>query len=191
METMSCTITGHRPTRFKWKYNERDEGCQRLKRRLRDQLICAYEQGVHRFYTGGALGVDLWAGEILVRLKEQPEFAEIELMIALPFEGYNVEWDKHSRSRMDFLIKHSQETVVVGERGQPPTACYRKRNEYMVNRSQYLIAVFDQEKNRRSGTQQTVNFAKKKLLRIIYIHPDTAAVTGFQLSGGSPMLGME
>ena len=37
----------------------------------------------------------------------------------------------------------------------------------------------------------TVNFAKKKRLRIIYIHPDTAAVTGFQLSGESPMLGME
>ena len=54
-----------------------------------------------------------------------------------------------------------------------------------------MIAVFDPEKNQRSGTQQTVNFAKKKLLRIIYIHPDTAAVTGFQLSRGSLMRGME
>lgn len=180
METLSCTITGHRPTRFKWKYNERDEGCRRLKRRLRDQLVCMYERGVRRFYTGGALGVDLWAGEILLRLKEQPDFAEIELMIALPFEGYNAEWDKRSQARIDFLIKHSQETVVVGERGQPPTACYRKRNEYMVNRSQYLIAVFDREKNQRSGTLQTVNFAKKKHLRIIYIHPDTGAVSSIQ-----------
>ena len=29
----------------------------------------------------------------------------------------------------------------------------------------------------RSGTQQTVNYAKKKGLQIIYIHPDTAQVT--------------
>ncbi len=54
----SCAITGHRPVRFKWKYKENDPRCKRLKRKIQEQLIQLYEQGVRRFYVGGALGVD-------------------------------------------------------------------------------------------------------------------------------------
>jgi uncharacterized phage-like protein YoqJ len=56
--SLTCAITGHRPTRFKFKYNENNNGCKRLKKRLRDQFIDLYGQGVRRFYLGGALGVD-------------------------------------------------------------------------------------------------------------------------------------
>lgn len=40
-------------------------------------MLCG--QGVRRFYIGGSLGLDLWAGEILMELKQQPEYGEIEL----------------------------------------------------------------------------------------------------------------
>ena len=81
MELKTCTIAGCRPTRFKWKYKEHNEGCQRLKQQIREQLILLYGQGVRRFYIGGSLGVDLWAGEILLELKQQPEYGEIELVL--------------------------------------------------------------------------------------------------------------
>lgn len=55
----SCAITGHRPVRFKWKYQENDTRCKRLKRRMQEQFTLLYEQGVRRFYVGGALGVDM------------------------------------------------------------------------------------------------------------------------------------
>ncbi len=80
MESKTCAITGHRPVRFKWKYKENDTRCKRLKRRMQEQFVLMYEQGVRRYYVGGALGVDLWAGEILLLLKEQPEYGDIELV---------------------------------------------------------------------------------------------------------------
>lgn len=43
MEYKACAITGHRPTRFKWKYNENNNGCKRLKRRLKEQFVLFYE----------------------------------------------------------------------------------------------------------------------------------------------------
>ena len=64
----SCAITGHRPTRFKFKYNEDYSGCKRLKKRLHDQFAALYEQGVRKFLVGGALGVDMWSGEILLEM---------------------------------------------------------------------------------------------------------------------------
>ncbi len=65
----TCAITGHRPTRFRFKYNESYAGCKRLKKRLRGQFTLLYGQGVRRFLVGGALGVDMWSREILLELK--------------------------------------------------------------------------------------------------------------------------
>ena len=173
----TCAITGHRPTRFKFKYNENYAGCKRLKKRLHDQFILLYEQGVSRFLVGGALGVDMWSGEILLRLKEQPEYSEIELMIALPFVGHDSTWDDRSKLRMAFLIKHSTKTVTVGASDQPPVVNYRRRNEFLVNQADCLLAVYDNDRSIRSGTGMTVNLARKKGIPVICIHPDTGIVS--------------
>lgn len=173
----SCAITGHRPTRFKWKYKENDTRCKRLKRVMREQFVLLYEKGARRFYVGGAQGVDQWAGEILLRMKEQPEYGEIELVVVLPFEGHDAEWDARSKSRLRFLLSHSAETVTVGTKAEPAAICYKKRNQYMVDHAGCLLAVYDSDHTIRSGTGMTVNYAKRRHLPIICIHPDSAAIS--------------
>lgn len=179
MELKVCAITGHRPTRFKWKYRENNTGCKRLKKRLHDQFALLYEQGVRRFYMGGALGVDMWSGEILLQMKNQLEYKDMELIAVLPFEGYNEGWDVESKKRLQFLIRHSAESIVVGQKAQTPAVCYKLRNYYMVDHADCLLAVYDNDRSIRSGTGMTVNYARKKGLNIILIHPDTGVVTGF------------
>lgn len=173
----TCAITGHRPTRFKWKYNENNNGCKRLKKRLQEQFAMLYEKGVRQFWVGGSLGVDMWADEILLRLKEQPEYREIKLMMALPFEGHNADWDERSKKRLAFLVRHSEKTVVIGEKGQAPGVSFRQRNEYMVDQADCLLAVYDNDRTIRSGTGMTVNYAQKVGKPIILIHPDTGKIT--------------
>ena len=103
MNSFSCVITGHRPTRFKFKYNEKDKRCQRIKKCLQEQLIRLYNQGVRCFWVGGAMGADMWAAEILLRMKEQTMYQDVELCLALPFEGYDAGWDDWHRKRMGFM----------------------------------------------------------------------------------------
>lgn len=172
----ACAITGHRPTRFKFKYKENTAGCNRLKKRLRDQFAELYEQGVRCFLVGGAQGVDMWAGEILLRLKEKPGYGDLELHIALPSEGHDAKWDDRSKARFAFLQKHSTTTVIVGN--GLTAADYYKRNQYLIDHADVLVAVYDNDRTIRSGTGMTVNYAhKKKGLPVILIHPDTGAVT--------------
>lgn len=175
MNSFSCVITGHRPTRFKFKYNEKDKRCQRIKKCLQEQLIRLYNQGVRCFWVGGAMGANMWAAEILLRMKEQTMYQDVELCLALPFEGYDAGWDDWHRKRMGFIRKYAAKVLILGE--MPSSDNYKKRNYYMVEQAGYMVAVYDNTHNMRSGTQQTVNYAKKKGLQIIYIHPDTAQVT--------------
>ena len=175
MELHTCAVTGHRPTRFKWKYKENNNGCKRLKKRMHDQFIALYEKGVRRFLVGGTIGVDQWAGEILLRLKEQPEYSDIELVVVLPYPGHDKQWDPRSRERLSFLIQHSSKCVTVGRNAGQES--FMQRNRYMVDHVDCLLAVYDGKQDSRSNTMQTVNYARKKNLPIIYIHPDTHLVS--------------
>ena len=116
------------------------------------------------------MGADMWAAEILLRMKEQQTYQDVELCLALPFEGYDSDWDDWHRKRMDFICRYAEKVLVLGE--MPSSESYKKRNYYMVEQAGHMIAVYDNAHNMRSGTQQTVNYAKKKGLQIIYI--DTA-----------------
>ena len=44
------------------------------------------------FFVGGALGVDMWAGEQLLALKEKSGYENIEIIVAIPFVGHDSKW---------------------------------------------------------------------------------------------------
>ena len=124
---------------------------------------------------GGALGVDMWAGELILRLKEQPGYGDIELVVVLPFEGHDAKWDERSKCRMDFLLRMCSDCVVIGK--EDCRESYIKRNCYMVDHADYLVAVCDNERTLRSGTMHCVRYARKNDVPVVLIHPDTANVS--------------
>lgn len=172
----ACAVTGHRPTRFKFKYQEDYSLCKKIKKRMSEQLKRLYEEeGIRRIYVGGTLGVDMWAGEITLRLKETPGYEDIELAVVLPFPGHDQKWDDRSRRRLDFLIRHSAEYFTIGESDCRDS--YVKRNCYMVDHADCLLAVYDNDRSTRSDPIQAVGYAEKQNKDIILIHPDTAVVS--------------
>ena len=136
MGKLTCAITGYRPSRFRFKYNENNKDCKRIKRRMEEQFSLLYQKGVHHFIVGGTLGVDMWAGEILLAMKEKSEFSEIKLTMALPFEGYDVDWDRVSRERKNQIQKQA-EVLVIGK--EPGTPSYTKRNHFTSPREKQSI----------------------------------------------------
>lgn len=179
-----CCFVGHRPNRFTFKYDESAGLCKAIKTALYLLAQKLYEEmDVKRFWCGGALGVDTWAAEAVLKLKEQ--YQDIELCLALPFPGHFKFWTRSNIERIQRIIENCDdcETVSPDVRPDAPAKytvpAYKRRNYFMVDQCHYLIAVFDQNKSRpvRSGTLQTVNYARNKKLQPFYVHPDTAEVT--------------
>lgn len=166
----ACAITGPRPTRFQFGHNENDPRCVRLKEQLRIQLVRLYEEGVRLYYTGGALGVDMWAAEILLHLQKE-KCPEIHVIVAIPFEGYDQKWGRDEQERM-LKIRDCSETVIVCHRSGSDS--YLTRNRYMVDRADCLLAVYDFDHPLpRSGTAMTIRYAQKMGLPTIFIQPNT------------------
>ncbi len=165
-----CAVTGYRPSRFPFKGNEDDIRCKKLKEEIKKEVKYLYEQGVHTFWLGGAEGVDMWAGEILIQLKSYKAYNDIKIMLAIPFEGYNKNWKDTSIKRLENIKKNSEEIIIVGSNKEPKEEQYRKRNKYMTDKADCLLTVFDKEKIIvRSGTNMTFQFALKKGISIFVV----------------------
>lgn len=175
MDQSGCGFVGCRPARFRFKYKENHSICKKIKAALREQAALSYGQGVRSFYIGADLGVPLWAGEEILRLKADPAFSGLRLICAIPFQGFDQGWDRVSRGRMQKLLAACDEAPSIQADGHP--SAYRQRDYFVVNHCQRLVAVFDNDYRERTGVGIAVNYAKSKGREVLLIHPDTAELT--------------
>ena len=176
MDKLSCAVAGHSPQRFKFKYNEEAPLCKKVKAAITEEIRRLYAIGVRLFYVGCAVGVDTWAAEIVLDLKQQAEYSDIELFCAIPFDGHAEKFTDGQTKRYERVLSQCTHKETISRHYSP--VAYKRLNYYMIDNSQYLIAVYDQDKSERSGLGQAVNYAMKKNLRITSIHPDTAETIG-------------
>jgi len=177
MNKLSCAITGHTPQRFKFKYNEQAPLCCSIKTAIMSQIKTLYLKGIRVFYVACAVGVDTWVAEIVIELKQQADFSEIELFCVIPFPDHSEKFTANQRKRYDSILSRCTYKEVINRHYSP--VAYKRLNYFMVDKSQYLIAVYDQDKSERSGLVQMVNYAMKNNRQIIFINPDTAKVNEY------------
>ena len=171
MEKLTCAFTGHRPKSFPWKYDETAPACVALKNVLAEQITMLADDGVTGFISGMALGVDLWAAQIILDLREKN--SALKLYCALPCEGQEKRWSADKQELYHFILRQADDTYWESRHYTPD--CMLNRNRYMVDHASILLAVYNGEY--RSGTGMTVRDAKSKHRRIILIHPITREVS--------------
>lgn len=175
MPDLACTITGHQPHRFKFKYNEHYILCVKIKKALTVEIKNLYCQGVRTFWVGGSIGVDTWAAEIMIELKKQKKYADLRLCVALPFPKFKERFDPKQQTRLRDILRACDVQIATSDRESEKA--YHIRNVYMISQSDCVLAVYDKDSSIRSGTGMTLNNAKKKHLPVTFIHPDTAEVS--------------
>ena len=168
---ISCAFTGHRPHKFPWKDNEADPRCIALKETLAEQIATLAGAGVTEYFTGGADGVDCWAAEIVLTMREKNP--ALKLRCVLPHEGQADRWSDSAQERYHSILERVDSVDYVSR--QYYDGCMIDRNHRLVESAGLLLAVFNGV--RRSGTGATVNYARKMGKEIIVIDPITRQVT--------------
>ena len=148
-------FTGHRPEKL-----TRSEG--EIKKELEMQIRQSVADGMNVFITGMARGADIWAAQIVLKLRD--ECPEIELMCACPYEGFEAGWSQDWRRQYRGVLESADsiEYICSGY----SRSCFRIRNEWMVDRAARVIAVFNGE---RGGTKNTIDYARKTDVPVVLI----------------------
>lgn len=157
------SFTGHRPNKLPY-LNESDPECVKLKDRLENVVRGLIADGADIFYSGMALGVDMWAAEIILKLKR--EFSNVRLTALIPCPEQAELWGEELKARYEDILARCDKVITISPRYD--SECMKKRNMALVDSCDVLIAVFD---GSRGGTYQTVNYAKSEHKRIVMLNP--------------------
>ena len=150
-----CCFTGHRPGKLK-----QDE--QTVKRSLAASINRAIARGYTTFITGMAQGTDIWAAEIALRLRESNP--AIHLVAASPYRGFESRWSADWQSRDNAILQHADLVRFVCP--SYSRDCFQRRNEWMVDRSSRVIAVYNGEPG---GTRNTIEYANSKKVECVSV----------------------
>jgi len=130
-------------------------------------VIFLIEQGVKFFGSGGAIGFDCLASELILKLRKT-KFPQIKLIQVLPFKGMESLWTPEQKERF-YDINNNADKVVWLAESYTGNDLYHVRNRYLVDHSAYLIA-YCTNINARSGTASCYRYAVKQNKRIILIN---------------------
>ena len=153
MQEKTCCVTGHRDIPA--------EQVGHIKKSLEQEVDRAISDGFTCFISGFADGVDrLFAGIVAERIAKNPT---LKLIAAIPYKKRLDTLRKAERAKT--LIDLCAEIYVAAEEYHP--SVYVKRNRYMVERSDRVIAVYDgREKGGTVGTIRLAHRMKKELREI-------------------------
>ena len=151
----ACSFTGHRPERL-------EMSKEKVIAWLEEQIRKAVDDGYTDFITGMQRGVDIWAAEIVIKLRK--ENRNIHLISASAWNGMEKEWDPEWKKRYAKLLMGSDKIVYVGK--TPGRQSFLDRDYWMVDHSSRLIGVYT---GAPGGTKRTIWYAKEKGLEVITI----------------------
>ena len=146
----SVAFTGHRETK-----KEEIEN-------LSQTVVSLIERGARVFYCGMAKGFDLFAAECVLALKEQ--YPDISLIACIPCYGQEKNYSEADKKRYVQILSKTTQNILVSENYFK--GCMQKRNRYMADRADLLVAHLKKE---QGGTAYTVNYFLKKNKEIVYV----------------------
>ena len=171
MKIQSCAFTGHRPSKFPWKYNQNDGRCVALKAVLTDQIAALAEAGVRDFCSGMAEGTDCYCSKIVLALRKKNP--ALKLHCILPCKEQADKWTASSQEFYRSILEQADSIVYVSRTYHQN--CMLDRNRFLIEHASTVLAVYNGV--RRSGTGATVNYARKMGREIIVIDPATLEIT--------------
>lgn len=148
-------FTGHRPEKLT--HSDKD-----IKKELEKEIRQAVTDGLNVFITGMARGVDIWAAQIVLRLRD--EGYDVKLICACPYDGFECGWNQEWQKQYREILTAADFVKYVC--GGYSRSCFQVRNEWMVNHSARVIAVFNGE---NGGTKNTMDYAAKAGVPIVTI----------------------
>ena len=157
---ITCTVNGMRPHKLPVGMH-----LDKLLKQIECEIRQSLTRGYALFLSGMAMGVDIWAAQIIIKLKK--EFPNIRLICYQPCETQASRWTVEWRKTYFDVLAQSDEVICL--QGNYSAGCMQRRNLRMIDGSSRLITVYDGVT--KGGTAHTIGYAQNQGVDIIQINP--------------------
>lgn len=164
-EMKTCCFFG---TPLKFDMNENDKDSLLIKKCILENIINLIEnKDVTHFISGMGTKIGIYAAETILKLKKT--YPQCILECAVSCETQAARWHVKLHERYyKILEKCDKETMI---QKQYTDTCRQERNEYMIDSSDYVIAVWN-GKISSKAINKSIKYAISKDKEIIMIDPN-------------------
>lgn len=136
----SILISGYRSYELNI-FNQTDPKLKYLKEFIKDRLIRYIENGTEWFIITGQLGIELWAGEVVLELKE--EYPEANLAVLLPFTGFGENWNETNKTMFEEVIHKADYVNYTSNKDYESPAQLKGNQVFSVRNTDGAFIIYD------------------------------------------------
>lgn len=138
----ALTITGYRSYEI-GVFQEKDPKVPVLKKVIRDALIPLIEDGLKWILIGGNLGIELWAGQVVLELKQ--DYPEVQLAVIFPFEGWGENWKEPNQLLLSKVKAGADYVNSTSHQPYQNPSQLKNHTMFLLQKTKGCLIVYDEE----------------------------------------------
>lgn len=140
MKLNNILISGYRSYELNI-FNHTDPKYIYLKKFIKNRLIRYIEEGVEWFVITGQLGIELWAGEVVIELKE--EYPEINLAVLLPYTSFGEKWNEMNKTLFEEVVRQADYVNYTSNKDYDSPAQIKSNQIFSVRNTDGAFLIYD------------------------------------------------
>ncbi|WP_019241959.1 MULTISPECIES: DUF1273 domain-containing protein [Bacillus] len=149
-------VTGYKNYELGIYSNEAKE-VEYIKKALLRRLIHLIDDGLEWVIITGQLGVELWAAEVTLLLREQ--YPQLQLAVITPFLQQEANWSEKNKEYYEYIVSQADFVESISHKPYISPIQFKNRDQFLLQKSDGLLVVYDYEKE---GSPQYIVKAAKE-----------------------------
>ncbi|WP_410771599.1 DUF1273 domain-containing protein [Fontibacillus sp. BL9] len=142
-------------------YNNKHQGIPYIRQAIAARLIPLIEEGLEWVITPGQYGVDLWACEAVLELKET--YPQLKCSIITAFSNPEEQWNEEKQSYFRELIRSVDYFGSISKECYQGVWQFHARDELLFRKTDGILLVYDEEAGEASPKYVKERALKKQM----------------------------
>lgn len=115
-----------------------------IKQAIAKRLIPLIEEGLEWVIITGQLGIELWAGEVVLELKN--EYTDLKLAVLTPFLHQESNWSEKNKEYYNSVLSSADLLESISKKPYISPAQFKNRDSFILHKTDGILIVYDEEK---------------------------------------------
>lgn len=138
----SIYVTGYRAHELGI-FNDKHPGIPVIKKALTDNLTMLCEDGLEWVIVSGQLGVEHWATEVVLELKQQ--YPNLKYSIITPFLEQEKNWNDQKKEKYALMTMQADFVTSVTKRPYEAPWQFTEKDKFIIQNTDGMLLIYDEE----------------------------------------------
>lgn len=114
-----------------------------IKLAIKERLIQDLDRGLEWVLIGGQLGTELWAGQVVMELKE--EYPGLQLAVILPYQDFGNQWNEKNQGLLLSVTQAADFVAHTSKDSYQNPGQLQAHQVFMIEHTQKALLLYDRE----------------------------------------------